>query len=365
MIYLAYIVFIFALMQFANATVNLIFIQKLKRTISEFSDLVSILIPARNEEKNIGALLKSMQVLNYKHVEILVYDDQSTDRTADIVKNMSAIDNRVRLIESKKLESGWLGKNYACHFMAKEAKGKYLLFIDADVILSDTIIEDALNTIKRQKLGLLSVFPKQIMITPSEKITVPLMNYILLTLLPLIFVRVSPFRSHAAANGQFMFFSASAYKKFNPHLVYKKSPVEDIAISRYLKKNKVIISCMLGDNRLMCRMYHSYSEALNGFSKNVLMFFGNQSFPAILFWFFTTLGFIAVLYVSYELFLYYIGLILLTRILVSIISKQNIVSNILLLIPQHFFLLHVIIKAIGIKFTKNYVWKGRRIYSLF
>jgi len=362
MVYLASIAFIFALLQLANATVNLVFYQRLIPAKYELNDLVSILIPTRNEEKNIGTLLASLQEIKYQHVEILVYDDQSTDRTAAIVNEWAASDQRIRLIHPKQLKPGWLGKNHACHNMAQEARGAYLLFIDADVVLSGNIVEDAVHTLKKQKLGLLSFFPRQLILSSGEKVSVPIMNYILLTLLPLIFVRHSPFSAHAAANGQFMLFSASIYNKFNPHLTFKDSPVEDISIAQHFKKNKIKVSCMLGDKQVTCRMYSSYREALNGFSKNVLMFFGNQTLLAILFWALTTLGFIFIASISLKLFFLYTALIILTRVIVSIISRQHIMSNILFIIPQHVFLLHVISNAIMIKRKKNYTWKERKIY---
>ncbi|MBI9064075.1 MAG: glycosyltransferase [Marinilabiliaceae bacterium] len=362
MVYLASIVFIFALLQLANATINLVFYQRLVKPKSQLNDWVSILIPARNEEKNIGILLASLQQIKYQHVEILVYDDQSTDRTAAIVNEWAASDQRIRLIRSTELKPGWLGKNHACYTMAQAARGAFLLFIDADVTLSGTIVEEAVHTLKKQKLGLLSFFPKQLILSSGEKVSVPIMNYILLTLLPLIFVRHSPFSAHAAANGQFMLFDASIYNKFNPHLTFKNSPVEDISIARHFKKNKVKVSCMLGDKRVSCRMYTSYREALNGFSKNVLMFFGNQTLLAILFWSLTTLGFIFIASISLKLFFLYTALIVLTRVIVSIISRQHIMSNILFIIPQHVFLLHVISNALMIKRKKNYTWKERKIY---
>ncbi len=362
MLYLAYIVLLFAIFQIANVLINLIFIQNLRRARDVNNDLVSILIPARNEEKNIAALLKSLQNLSYKNLEIIVCDDQSDDQTAEIVTKFAENDNRIRLIKSKSLEKGWLGKNYACHLLANTASGKYLLFVDSDVLLSGSIIEDAIFKLKRQNLGLLTIFPKQIMSTPGERITVPIMNYILLSLLPLIFVRTSPFSSHAAANGQFMLFSADVYHKYKPHANFKNSPVEDISIARYLKRNKVKVSCLVGDNSLVCRMYKSYIEALNGFSKNVLIFFGNKPALAVLFWVITTLGFIPVMLINIYWLLLYVALVLITRILVSKISKQHIGHNILLLIPQNFFLLHVIIRAVQFKYKKNYLWKGRKIY---
>jgi glycosyltransferase involved in cell wall biosynthesis len=362
-VYLAYISILFAVFQLLNAVLNIVYIQKLKNKKPANKELVSVLIPARNEENNIGNLLESLQKLDDKNIEIIVFDDKSTDKTATIVEDYAKMDPRITLLKSKSLAKGWLGKNYACYSLAKHAKGTYFLFVDADVKLHTGIIGDAVYACKKYDLGLLSIFPKQIQQTFGEKVSVPIINYILLTLIPLVFVRISPYRSHAAANGQFMLFSAEQYQLLQPHKEFKNSAVEDINISRFYKKNKLKIACIASDSRITCRMYKSYGEALNGFVKNVFMFFGNRPSLAILFWIFSSVGFIPVLFLGAELILIYLALIIITRLLISIVSKQNSLNNIILMPAQHIFLLHLIVKAIYIRITKKYSWKGRFIYS--
>lgn len=360
--YLAGIVFVFVLIQWVHAMINLVFYQRVHRSATPYHDLVSILIPARNEEENMAALLTSLRKITGKNIEIIVYDDQSTDRTAEIVRGMAKGDHRIRLVTGQKLKAGWLGKNYACHLLAQEARGKYFLFLDADVMLCGTIVEDAVQTMKNQQLGLLSFFPKQLLISSGEKVTVPIMNYILCTLLPLILVRVSPFSSHAAANGQFMLFTASAYQQMTPHGVFKNSPVEDILIARLFKNNGLKVACLLGEDNVTCRMYKSYGEALNGFTKNVLMFFGNQPLLALLFWAFIALGFFAIIPMGMMVLAGYVVIVLTTRIIVSCISRQSVLWNIVFMIPQVLFLLHVIVRAILVKHQRNYTWKERKVY---
>ncbi len=361
MIYIAYIVLAFTVYQLITASINLIFIQKAPKNNHINDDLVSLLIPARNEEKNIANILSDIQKLNYKKLEIIVFNDQSTDRTPEIVDEFAAKDPRIMLINSTGLPEGWLGKNFACHTLSIAAKGKYLFFIDADVRLNHNIIQSTVGYLKSKKLGLLSVFPKQIMISKGEKLTVPLMNYILLSLLPLIFVRISPYTSHSAANGQFMLFDAQIYNNLFPHEKYKSSPFEDIEISRYFKRNKIKVACMVGDDRIKCRMYESYKEAVNGFAKNVLQFFGNSIPTAALFWIITTLGFLPFLFISIKLLLLYIGMFLIARIMVSISSEQSITENLIYFVPQQFSLMLFIIKAVSYKLKRNYLWKGRNI----
>lgn len=93
---------------------------------------VSVLIPARNEEKNIQRCIEALQQQDYSQLEILVLNDQSNDHTADVVKQMAQNDERMRLVEGAPLPSGWIGKNWACHRLSQLAVGEIIIFTDAD-----------------------------------------------------------------------------------------------------------------------------------------------------------------------------------------------------------------------------------------
>ncbi|PKP35170.1 MAG: glycosyl transferase family 2, partial [Bacteroidetes bacterium HGW-Bacteroidetes-15] len=192
--------------------------------------LVSVLIPARDEEQNIGKLLSGIIKQTYWNIEVIVYDDQSIDKTSVIVEEFSSADNRISLLKSNGLPKGWLGKNHACHVLAQSAKGDYLLFLDADVMVSPHFIENAVYYAQRKRIVLLSMFPRQELQSLGEKLVVPSMNWILLSLLFLRLVRWSKRRSLAAANGQMMMFDAKVYRDNQWHEQVKSSPVEDISI---------------------------------------------------------------------------------------------------------------------------------------
>ncbi len=359
---LAYISLGFTGIQFINVLLNLLFRQKLRSNDSKIEHQVSILIPARNEEKNIDHLLVNLIKNKSSNLEIIVYDDESTDNTAKVLTSYAKLDSRIKTVKTQKLPEGWLGKNHACYQLAQHAKGKYLLFIDADVEIESQLLNDVISKITQSNLALLSIFPTQIIQTWGEKATVPIMNYILLSLLPLIFVRYSPFSSHAAANGQFMLFDAQIYKKYQPHLHFKSSAIEDIKIARFLKRSKEKIACLTGDSRIRCRMYNNYNEALNGFAKNVFMFFGNQAIIGFLYAIFNLLGFIPVLSLGIEWVLIYFIVLILNQVFISIVSKEKIALNLLLLPIQFTFLIQVLVKASIIKRTKVHQWKERNIY---
>ncbi len=362
MIVLAWLIMIFTFLQFLVALANLLFLQRFPKTTKASNPLVSILIPARNEEKNIGNLLNALQNQPCKNIEMIIFNDQSVDNTASIIIGFAENDRRIKLIESSGLPEGWLGKNHACHSLAKHARGSFLLFLDADVSISGNIIQQTVAFAEKYQLGLLSIFPMQIMKTLGEKITVPNMNYILLSLLPLILVRKTQFPSVAAANGQFMLFHADTYHKFQPHEKMKNSKVEDIEIARWFKQNKIKVGCVAGNKLISCRMYNGFSEAIRGFSKNVTMFFGNSFALASLFWLITSFGFILIFAMfSTSVFLLYVLLIIITRVLISTASNQKIIGNLLLIIPQQITLVLFIYQAFINKIKKQHVWKGRNI----
>lgn len=359
---LAYIVFTFTVIQLIVALVNLLFETTLPKARIADGDLVSVLIPARNEENNIKYLLEDLSRLDYRNIEIIVFNDQSDDLTAEIVEEYSQTDKRVKILHSQGLPEGWLGKNHACHTLAGNAKGKYFLFLDADVRISGKIMQRAVSFSEKHDLAMISIFPKQIILSHGERMTVPNMNYILVSLLPLTLVRRSAFPSISAANGQFMFFRADEYRSFNPHELLKDNKVEDIAIARLFKKNSLKVACLLGDEEMTCRMYSGFGEAVKGFSKNVTAFFGNSFIIALLFWIITSLGFLAVYSaLSLKIFIIFISAYILTRIVVSSASRQNLFYNILYIIPLQLSLLLFIYNAFINKYFKKFEWKGRNI----
>lgn len=362
MIYIAIFVLVFTLIQLLVALTNLLIKTHLPSSGINSDRLVSILIPARNEEKNIGNILDDIKSQNYNNIEVIIFNDNSDDLTAEIVTKYTISDSRFRLINSDHLPAGWSGKNHACHSMAAGAKGQYLLFLDADVRIGNDLISDAVQYAEKSKTGLISIFPEQIIESFGEEITVPNMNYILLSLLPLPLVRLSPFPSLAAANGQFMFFNADIYRNLKPHELMKASKVEDIEISRYLKKNNISVACLLGDKRIRCRMYSGFSDSVNGFSKNVVAFFGNSFILAVIFWLITSLGFLAVIMAVPRLVLIaYLVSYIITRVLISIASHQNVLKNLLYMLPLQFSLGLFIRKAFINRYFGKFEWKGRSL----
>jgi len=323
---------------------------------------VSILIPARNEENNIGKLLTDLSSFDYNPLEILVYNDHSTDQTAEIIQHLAVTNHAIKLINGKEPGKDWLGKNFACHQLALEARGDFFLFLDADVRVKNGLIEKSLAFMQNHRLKLLSIFPKQIMLNYGVQLVVPIMNWILLSLLPLILVRKSGWKSFSAANGQFMMFDAKTYKQLLPHQLFKHNQVEDIAILQFYKEKKLKVSTLLGNESIRCSMYDSRQEAVHGFSKNIFQFFGGSMVVTIFFALFTTISPI-YLFASKNIpaFIVYVMSIILIRVFVSLASKQSVLKNVMSMAVQHSIFLQIIFTSIVQHKNKTILWKDRNI----
>ena len=361
--YLAAFLWIFGFLRLAVAASNLLLRQWLRSGTPAAPARVSILIPARDEADKLDDLLRSIVAMDYPDWEVIVYDDMSTDATADIITDMGSVEKRIGLVRGEVLPGGWTGKNHACHQLAKHATGDYMLFLDADVVLGPHVLRDALAHMNKHKLDLLSVFPKQVMPGLGEKVSVPLMNWILLSTLPLILTKNSRRTSLVAANGQFMLFPADLYRQKQFHLAVKDRPTEDMAIARYMKRERLRVHTILGSDQVRCRMYHSLPEAISGFSKNILSIFGERPAFAVAYALITSFGFIPVWMAAGPLALAgYGGLILLIRALTSMASKQSVPHNLLLAPVQQSLFVAIIMKALYHKFSrKGIAWKGRLV----
>lgn len=356
------ITFFFIVLRFAVTLFNFISDPKLRRVSKSYTDLVSILIPVRNEEDNILTLLESIHQQDYQHYEVILLDDGSSDHTYQICSAFAAAHSRFRIIKGNKLPHSWLGKNYACHQLAQEAQGKYLLFIDADETVSDALINSAVHRMYMHKLGLLSLFTNQQMHSPGEKLIVPLMHYILLNLLPLRLVYL--FKNHAvsAASGQFMLFDAEIYRSHQWHEQAKHKVVEDVEIMKLVKAASYNGEALLANGMISCRMYKNYPQAVNGFSKNFLAAF-NYSIPGFLIYIVLLIGgpMIVMMTLDFHLIFFMASLIILTRIMISLSSDQNAWLNVILHPLQMLSLAFIAFLAVQRHLTKTNVWKGRKI----
>lgn len=336
-------------------------VMKSRTNTAENGALVSVLVPARNEEKNILKCLNGILNQDYKNIEVIVLDDNSTDNTHEIVKSINS--QIIKLIKGIELPADWLGKNWACHQLAQNANGSYLLFMDADVEIMPSVVSSAVLEIQESNASLISIFPTQIIKSIGEHLIVPLMNWLLLTFLPLKFVYSLNNKAFVAANGQFMFWNKDDYFKIGGHEVVKDKVVEDMELARLIKNTKLKVKTLLGGDLVYCKMYDAFKEAYNGFQKNFYSGFTVSPAFFLLIISFLLLVFISPIFMIQNNFIAILPilLVIISRVSVSIKSKQNWFLHLLLHPLQMLFMFWIGIVSV-IKFKKNsLVWKDRKI----
>jgi chlorobactene glucosyltransferase len=231
--------------------------------------LISVLVPARDEEDNIRTCVESLQKQDYPNYEILVLDDNSTDRTAAIVKQMAAKDNRIQLYYGEPLPDDWAGKPYACYQLAKKAQGYWLLFVDADTIHEPHMLRSTLALAMELKTSLLSGFPRQLATSFPEKVIMPVFDFILLGWIPLWWLHRSKKPKPSMAIGQFFFFAKDDYWRIGGHEAVKSKIVEDIWMGIEVSSHGGRHIAVDLSPVVSCYMYRDIGAAWRGLGKSI------------------------------------------------------------------------------------------------
>jgi glycosyltransferase involved in cell wall biosynthesis len=255
---------------------------------------LTVIIPARNEEDCIAACLESLTSQSEeifklgRDWDLVVVDDGSTDRTAEIARGFAG----VTVMNADKLEPGWVGKNNAIWTAARRARGRWLLFTDADTIHEPGNLRRAMHEATRHKAGLLSYSPRQIVHGTLQR-----------SLMPLVFSELSlayppekvsdPNQRIAAANGQFILVEREAYRRIGGHPSVADKLLEDVEMAFIAKKRKIGLRFRYAEEAVSTRMYRSTAAMIEGWSKNLALLFGNSLSLAV--WRLLDIGLLVVL----------------------------------------------------------------------
>lgn len=238
---------------------------------------VSIIVPARNEEAGVGACLESLLAQQGVSLEIFLVDDGSTDRTREIAQSFPG----VQVIDAEPLPAGWSGKSNAVCTAARRARGQWLLFTDADTVHLPGSLERSLREASEHGAALLSYSPAQEVHGLGER-----------AVMPVIFAELAgtykpaevndPASPAAAANGQYLLISRAAYEAVGGHAAVAESLLEDVALARAVKRSGRTLRFRFGGDAVRTRMYRSFSQLCEGWTKNLALLFARPLQLALL-----------------------------------------------------------------------------------
>lgn len=230
--------------------------------------LVSVLIPARNEEKNIKKCVTSLLKSDYPRLEIFVLDDNSRDKTYEIVRRFSIREKRLKVIKGKELPPGWTGKTWSCHQLARAAQGEWFLFTDADTTHKPQSISAAFASAQKTQSVFVTCIPGLIAKTWAEKLYMPVIHFAFIALIPFKLVNYSKDSRLTFGIGPFLLIKRNFYFSFGGHESVKARIVDDMALAKKVKENNGKISVIDGTKIMNVRFYTCFREVWKGFSKN-------------------------------------------------------------------------------------------------
>lgn len=240
--------------------------------------MLSVIVPARNEAGQIDRVIRSVLASAYTPLELIVVDDRSTDETASVVQHLATLDPRLKLIAGKELPPGWYGKPWACWQGAQAATGELLLFTDADTWHGAELAGRAVAMLDREHADLLTVAPKQVILSFWERVVMPQVWVLLgLRYHPALVSRAVRPRD-VVANGQFMLFTRDSYQRIGTHQAVQGDVVEDLALAQRTVRLGHRLRFVFADLYMETRMYQNLSQVVEGWSKNLYLG-GRHSFP--------------------------------------------------------------------------------------
>lgn len=245
---------------------------------------VAVLLPLRDEAARVTPCLRALLAQRgVPGLRIVVLDDGSTDGTADVVRAVADGDPRVTLLTGAPLPPGWLGKPHACHQLARRADpaATALVFVDADVVLAPYAVAAAVAELRAARVTLLSPYPRILAATVGDRLVQPLLQWLWLTFLPLRAVERSARPSLAAAGGQFLVVDRAGYHAAGGHAAVRHRVLEDVELARTVKRAGRRIALADGSRLADCRMYDSWPQLRDGYTKSLWASFGHPGAAAV------------------------------------------------------------------------------------
>ena len=229
---------------------------------------VSIVIPARNEERNLEQALESVLALDYPDLEIIVVNDRSTDRTGAILETMAERDARLAVLTIDDLPTGWIGKPYALHTGAQQARGEFILFTDADIVFDPTALQKAMAHVQAHQFDHVTVIPQSAM--PGF-----FLKTFSATFGIFMFILFKPWKARNPRSrcymgvGAFNLIRMSAYRAMGGHEPVALRPDDDLKFGKLVKDHGYRQDVLNGRGMVTVEWYRSVGELIDGLMKNM------------------------------------------------------------------------------------------------
>ena len=270
----AWVVLIAWAATFLRTLLNLKLIPRLPADAPDDGPRLSVIIPARNEERRIEQTIRALLAQTYRNFEIVVVDDRSTDRTPQILASLA--DPRLRIVGGEEPAAGWLGKPAALHLGSRHATGELLLFIDADIIYAPQGIAAAVQMYRRAGVSMLALLPHIEMRGFWENVAMPMLATTVYSFLPLWFSNRTRFSLLGIGGGTGNMIARADYDAIGGHDALKDAVIDDVALARLVRRRGRRSVAVRAEDFVSVRMYHGGREIAQGFTKNVFVVLGRS-----------------------------------------------------------------------------------------
>lgn len=273
---LAWVILISWALSLVRTILNLLLVPRLAPRLPKRLPLVSVIVPARDEERTIERGVRALLAQTYPALEIIVVNDRSTDATGPILERLASEDARLHVIDGVEPPQGWLGKPWALHQGSLRAEGELLLFVDADVIYEPDTVTAAVARLEESGVALMSFFPRLVMHGFWEHVAMPNLAMMGFTILPLWFGNRTRLPLLGVGGGPGNLTRRANYDAAGGHEALKDAVVDDVALARLVRRSGGRSEMVRADDFVSVRMYHGLREVIDGFTKNCFTTFGRS-----------------------------------------------------------------------------------------
>jgi cellulose synthase/poly-beta-1,6-N-acetylglucosamine synthase-like glycosyltransferase len=328
---------------------------------------VSIVVPARNEERSIGKAVSSFCTQDYPHFEVLVVDDRSTDATPKILAELQARFSNLKVIDGRDPPEDWLGKPHALEIGRKEAKGQWLLFVDADVVYGPDLLRRAIDYVLREEADMLFLAPNFTTEGVMEAVLMSNIYFVAAAAFPTYLATHSKSKRFAGGGGVFNLVNRDALTACGAFDSIKDAVVDDVALGYKVKAAGYKLAGAMAGSLIRIRMYHSASETVEGFTKN--MYPLTRQLPCILPIPFVG-GFLLTLLPYYGFFVGLLAGFINVPAAISLIFAHVVFGSISLFFKQPWYIAFlnplrevgwwwIMLRSLVVYHRKGIVWRGR------